>query len=188
MWRNGAISGILTCMKILRRNRSGFTVVELTVAIAIVGILTAIGVTSYRTYAQDSRVATMKRDMQEMKLAIEKYYAKHGSYPLSNQGNNVWGRRAAHGEHFITQIVPEHMATTKDVTFGDKSDTWANTYLYRSTGREYKLIRLAEANKSLPDYEIAQIETALQDPIRWSSSSPQYRAWGYWSPGGESSL
>lgn len=187
-WRNESVSGILVDMKIFKTRTRGFTVVELTVAIAVIGILATIGLTSYRTYTQDTRVATMKKDMQMINLAIQKYYAKNGSYPLSNQGSGVWSRRTAHGEGFITGVLPEHITTVPDVEFGDKTDTWANTYIYKSNGVDYKLIRLAESGKSLPDYEVAAIESDLQDPIRWSSSSPQYRAWGYWSPGGRTSM
>lgn len=189
LWYKAAVSGILATMKLFGRNSGGFTVVELTVVIAVIGIMMAIGVRSYNSYVEDTRVATMKKDMQEIKLAIDKYYAKNGEYPMSSRGSGVWSRRTADGDTFITGIIPEHITTIGDVTFGDKSDTWANTYIYKSDGKDYKLIRLAESGKSLPDFEIKSIEPELRDPARWESpSSPLYRAWGYWSPGGKNAM
>ena len=172
-------------MLMVRTRTAGFTIVELAVVIAVIGILSAIGIVSFRTYKADTEVATMKKDMLALKLSIEKYYAKNGSYPLGSQGSGAWSRRAQHGEGFIAGIFPEYLKVVPDVESGVKTDLGSNTYLYISNGADYKLIRLVGvAQGSLSPHERSSIEPALQDPVRWSGSTPQYRAWGYWSPGG----
>lgn len=61
-----------------------------------------------------------------------------------------------------------------------------NTFAYRSNGRDYKLLRLAEAGKSFDDTELKTIGEEMQDTgggasPRWTTTTK--RAYGYWTPG-----
>jgi len=68
-------------MNIMKKDTSGFTIVELLIVIAVIGILATISVVGF------SRTQTMTRDAQRSSKssviveALEKYYDKNGEYP-----------------------------------------------------------------------------------------------------------
>ena len=64
-------------------NAAGFSLLELLVVVAIVGLLAAIAIpqfSSYRTRAVDSQ---MKSDLKNAALAMESYFAENKVYPTS---------------------------------------------------------------------------------------------------------
>ncbi len=58
----------------------GFTLIELMIAIAIMGILAAIAVPSLSKYIRESRRAQAQADMLQIRLALEKWRANNNSY------------------------------------------------------------------------------------------------------------
>ncbi|HUD18867.1 MAG TPA: prepilin-type N-terminal cleavage/methylation domain-containing protein [Patescibacteria group bacterium] len=62
--------------------KSAFTLIELLIVIAIIGILISIGVASYAQAQIKSRNARRQGDMKAAQSAIEQYYAdNNGQYP-----------------------------------------------------------------------------------------------------------
>jgi general secretion pathway protein G len=65
----------------LRRLDSGFTMIELTVVIALLMILAAMGMAQYKSSVVHAREAVLKDDLFHMRDAIDQYYADKGQYP-----------------------------------------------------------------------------------------------------------
>src|SRR5262245_9036832 len=61
--------------------RSGFTLLELLVVVAIVGILAAIAVPALKHSPQRAREATLKEDLFSMRSVIDQYHGDKGNYP-----------------------------------------------------------------------------------------------------------
>jgi general secretion pathway protein G len=66
-----------------RRATSGFTLIELTVVLAIIIILATIGMTQYRSSVIHSREAVLKEDLFRLRDAIDQYNADKNQYPPS---------------------------------------------------------------------------------------------------------
>lgn len=60
---------------------AGFTLLELLVVISIIGLLIALGVTSYSTVQKNGRDAKRRSDMKAVQSGLEQYKAANGSYP-----------------------------------------------------------------------------------------------------------
>lgn len=59
----------------------GFTLVELLVVMAIIGMLLAIAVPRYFRALQHARETVLKQDLAILREAIDKYYADRNQYP-----------------------------------------------------------------------------------------------------------
>ncbi|NDW22989.1 type IV pilin protein [Alteromonas hispanica] len=68
-----------------RRYWNGWTLVELMITVAIVGIIGAIAVPSYVSYIQESRRQAAQNDLLQMKLRQESYRLDNNSYATSAQ-------------------------------------------------------------------------------------------------------
>lgn len=61
----------------------GFTLIELMVVVAIVGILVTLAEPSYRIATVKAREAALKRDLYIFRDVIDQYHADQGRYPGS---------------------------------------------------------------------------------------------------------
>ena len=60
---------------------AGFTLIEIIVAMAILGALAAIAVPQFSTYRNNARLAQAYADIRNIDLAIRKYKAENGDWP-----------------------------------------------------------------------------------------------------------
>ena len=63
------------------KNKSGFTLVEMAIVIAVIGILIAVGTVSFVAIQRDARDDKRSADTLLIAEALEKYYEKNGEYP-----------------------------------------------------------------------------------------------------------
>jgi len=75
-------TGELLAVKALR-NSLGFTLLELMIVMAIIGILATLAEPSFHTATVKAREAALKKDLFIFRDAIDQYYADHGTYPSS---------------------------------------------------------------------------------------------------------
>ncbi len=65
------------------KQNNGFTLIELLVVMAIIGILSAVVLTSLNGARQKGRDARRISDVKQIQLALELYYDSTGAYPLT---------------------------------------------------------------------------------------------------------
>ena len=62
-------------------NNDGFTLLELLVALAIVGILVNIAIPVFETYRKQAKIGRTATEMKSFSSAFVAYLAEHGDYP-----------------------------------------------------------------------------------------------------------
>jgi len=62
---------------------SGFTLIELMIVVAIIGILATIAIPSYRQSILKAREAVLKQDLFTMRDLLDQYRADKGKYPAT---------------------------------------------------------------------------------------------------------
>lgn len=74
---------------------SGFTLIELMITVAIVGILAAIAVPSYNSYIAKARRADAKAQLVQVAQFMQRFYAANDSFSKDRAGNDVMDRMPA---------------------------------------------------------------------------------------------
>jgi type IV pilus assembly protein PilA len=68
----------------MKRVQQGFTLIELMIVVAIVGILAAIALPAYQDYIIRSKMSEVEAAVAACKTSVAEYVASHGSLPTSN--------------------------------------------------------------------------------------------------------
>jgi general secretion pathway protein G len=92
----------------MKRRQGGFTLIELTVVIALITILAGLALASYRNSVTAARESVLKTDLFRMRDAIDQYYADKAKYPAS----------------LDTLVSEGYMRKIPDDPFTRSTDTW----------------------------------------------------------------
>jgi len=76
---------------------AGFTLLELIVVVAVLGILAAIAIQQFSLFRSRAMDASMRSDLKNAALAMESYYGEFLDYPTSLSAMQVVGYRKTNG-------------------------------------------------------------------------------------------
>jgi len=72
----------------MTKRQSGFTLIELMIVVAIIGILAAIAVPQYADYTQRTKLSSAVRGISSYKTAVHMCYEDFGVFTGCNAGSN----------------------------------------------------------------------------------------------------
>lgn len=82
-----------------RRHKHGFTLIEVIVALAVLGSLLAIAIPQFSSYRYQAQIAQALADIRKIDLALRTYRAHNGNFPatlaalaMSDLPNDPWNR------------------------------------------------------------------------------------------------
>lgn len=124
------MEAILTANLHINKQQTGITLIELMIALAIIGILASIAIPAYQDYVEEARVKMAITDIAAISIKVQAYWEDERAYPPN---------LAAIGE-------------------GGKLDPWENAYQYTdlsqpgSTGAARKDRNLVPLNSDFDLY------------------------------------
>jgi general secretion pathway protein G len=65
--------------------KNGFTLIEMLIVFALIGILVGLGLPQYKYATKRARESVLKENLFQMRTLIDQYYADKGKYPYSLQ-------------------------------------------------------------------------------------------------------
>jgi general secretion pathway protein G len=132
-----AIDNILSTFKSRAKskatnNEAGFTLIEMMVVIAIIGVLAALVVPRIMGRPDEARVTAAKQDIGTINQALKLYRLDIGRYPTTEQGLNALVARTS------VEPIPQNW---KSGGYLDAlpNDPWGNPYQYANPGTKAEI-------------------------------------------------
>jgi type IV pilus assembly protein PilE len=129
----------MNTMKTFRTTHQGFTLIEVMIVVAIIGILSAVAFPSYTAYVQRSHRAEAKNYLQSVAQRLEQNYTLSGRYNATQDGEAV-------DDDFIENagfnVVPAGGPARYNISFVQGFPTAAGYRLHPSAHRPTTLVAL----------------------------------------------
>jgi general secretion pathway protein G len=90
------------------RQRKGFTLIEMIIVFALIGILVGLALPQYQNALKKARENVLKEDLFNFRKLIDQYYADKGKYPASLQ----------------SLVDDKYLRSIPEDPITHKSDTW----------------------------------------------------------------
>ena len=92
--------------------QKGFTLIELMVVVAVIGVLSAIAIPQYQNYVARAQVAEGFSLVASGKMAVAEYYNENGSYPADNAAARLGAANTIIGKYVGSVTVGNAGALT----------------------------------------------------------------------------
>src|SRR5690606_17321697 len=120
----------LTRAKRIKRRQAGFTLVEMLVVLAIIGLISALVGARVLAQLSDSRERAAQLQIEAFSSALDIFYIDIGRYPLPAEGLAALVQKPSslqvwNGPYLRSEGIP--------------LDPWGNEYNYTSDGKSFKI-------------------------------------------------
>lgn len=121
--------------------QNGFTLIELVVVIAIIGVLTAFAVPNFMAARERARDVQRKNDLKQLQNAVEMYKLDYGEYPIDSPAglydgmkttNICWYSDGSNGLIFSSTVPLDKVIYMKKIPKDPTRTTNNGAYFYIS--------------------------------------------------------
>lgn len=165
------------------KREKGFTLIELLVVIAIIGLLLSMLYVVFSQARENARDSQRKTDIVSLELAVERYKAVHGTYPLPGCGAATWQVETVCSD-WIEGLVPDFAdRLPRDPKFEPST---GRNYKYRSDGNSYKILSHDNIeNKIVDSYSDSFARCPYDCGVHFCNAVPEEDTYALYSPGAE---
>ncbi len=175
-----------------KSTNKGFTLVEMIVVVAVIGILASIVYANFGAARAAARDDVRKSALKEMQLSLELYRAQYGTYPVTGcgAGASAWAGPGPVGSFpsgqscndYIPGLVPDFIPSLP--TDPNRENEAGIGYYYRSDGTSYKLLSNAIEQKVINSYNDEFARCPQTGAPGCTGGSPATNEYAVYSAGG----
>ncbi|MBF0391026.1 MAG: prepilin-type N-terminal cleavage/methylation domain-containing protein [Desulfamplus sp.] len=111
-------------MNRLQNRSSGFTLIELMIVVAIIGILAAIAIPNYILYQCKAKQSEAKSNLGAVRTSQEAYFASYDTYSTSLDRIGFMPKGSANYSITVTVPTANTFIATANATLQSKPDRW----------------------------------------------------------------
>ena len=181
-------------MRIISSQKRGFTLIEVVIVVAVIGILAAVVLASVGEARKKARDTQRKSDLQQIQLALRLYKDTNGTYPPSgcgngagifvNNGNYKWASPGlgtvsnyVECENYISGLVPGYIAALPKDPNKENVDNLGFSYMTSVDKSEYKLLvyGTVESKRPVRGDQFARCDVSCPARVdTWCFAVPSY--------------
>ena len=98
----------------MRKIQSGFTLIELMIVVAIIGILAAVAIPQYQNYVARTQMSEALSLASGSKVALAEYFQSNGVFPADNDTAGIGVNTTIKGK-YVTSVTVSATAATAAV-------------------------------------------------------------------------
>ncbi len=106
----------------MKKFQQGFTLIELMIVVAIIGILAAIAIPAYQDYTIRSQVSEGMTLGSGMKTALSEFYQQTGRFPTNHTSAGLPAAGTISGQ-YVVSVTAGTSTGTITATYGNKANT-----------------------------------------------------------------
>ncbi|TOB68950.1 pilin [Vibrio parahaemolyticus] len=118
-----------------QKKQQGFTLIELMIVVAVIGVLASIAIPQYQKYVAKSEVASALATMTGVKTNVEAYAVENGEFPDTGKENDLGVPSSIPSGNI--EFAKTASAATGTITFTFKNSGVSNLI----TGKKFALAR-----------------------------------------------
>lgn len=104
----------------MKKMQKGFTLIELMIVVAIIGILAAVAIPQYQDYTIRTQVAEGMSLADEAKKAVNDFYSARGRLPTNNASAGIAASASISGNYVTSVAIGASGGIT--VTYGNRAN------------------------------------------------------------------